>query len=83
VEVAVVAARDDPARAAMLEAAGRSRRPGLVAVAGEPDDAAHAVVPLLAQRPAIEGAATAYVCRGFVCERPTTDVEVLVQQLSR
>jgi uncharacterized protein YyaL (SSP411 family) len=39
---------------------------------GEPDG-----VPLLADRPPVGGRATAYVCRGFVCDAPTTDVETL------
>ena len=34
-------------------------------------------VPLLADRPLVRGAAAAYVCRGFVCEQPTSDPEVL------
>jgi uncharacterized protein YyaL (SSP411 family) len=34
-------------------------------------------VPLLADRPPVGGRATAYVCRGFVCDAPTTDVEEL------
>jgi uncharacterized protein YyaL (SSP411 family) len=40
-------------------------------------------VPLLGDRPALDGAATAYLCRGFVCDRPTGDPEALAQQLSR
>ena len=38
-------------------------------------------VPLLAHRPALDGQATAYVCRRFVCERPVTDVGGLMNQL--
>jgi uncharacterized protein len=34
-------------------------------------------VPLLADRPLVAGAAAAYVCRGFVCEQPTTDPDAL------
>ncbi|MEX1207666.1 MAG: thioredoxin domain-containing protein [Acidimicrobiia bacterium] len=34
-------------------------------------------VPLLAGRPVIGGVATAYVCRGFVCQSPTTDPRAL------
>jgi uncharacterized protein YyaL (SSP411 family) len=39
---------------------------------GEPDG-----VPLLADRPVLDGRATVYVCRGFTCDAPTTDVEAL------
>ena len=31
-----------------------------------------ASIPLLADRPALAGAATAYVCRGFSCDAPVT-----------
>ena len=48
--------------------------PGLVVVAGEPDRAG---VPLLARRPLVDGQAAAYVCRGFVCDRPSTDPAAL------
>ena len=38
-------------------------------VAGPPDAPG---VPLLAARPLVDGAPAAYVCRGFVCDRPVT-----------
>jgi uncharacterized protein YyaL (SSP411 family) len=44
--------------------------PGLVVVAGAADAPG---VPLLADRPLVGGRPAAYVCRGFVCDRPTTD----------
>ncbi len=40
------------------------------------------VIPLLANRPAINGEATAYVCVRFVCQRPTTDPAILAQQIA-
>jgi uncharacterized protein len=43
---------------------------GAVLVVGEPDRPG---VPLLDGRPLIEGRPAAYVCRGFVCDRPVTD----------
>ena len=36
-------------------------------------DEARDDVPLLAGRTAVDGAPAAYVCRGFVCDRPVTD----------
>ena len=48
-------------------------------VAGEPDRPG---VPLLAGRPLIGGAPAAYVCRGFVCDRPVTTVDELVARLT-
>ena len=46
---------------------GGATSPGLVVVAGAPD----APGPLLADRPLVDGRAAAYVCRGFVCDRPS------------
>ncbi|WP_027341651.1 thioredoxin domain-containing protein [Hamadaea tsunoensis] len=67
VEVAI--ATDDPGDE-LVATAIRRLPPGAVIVVGEPDKPG---VPLLAQRPMIDGRPTAYVCRGFVCERPVTD----------
>jgi uncharacterized protein YyaL (SSP411 family) len=38
-------------------------------------------VPLLAGRPLVDGRAAAYVCRGFVCDRPSTDPAALAGQV--
>jgi uncharacterized protein YyaL (SSP411 family) len=55
-------------------AARARRRPGaVVVVADGPDER----IPLLAGREAVGGQAAAYVCRGFVCERPVTDPALL------
>ncbi|GAA3514754.1 thioredoxin domain-containing protein [Aeromicrobium panaciterrae] len=48
--------------------------PGAVVVAG----AVGAPIPLFEQRDVVDGKAAAYVCRGFVCERPVTSVEELL-----
>ncbi len=53
---------------------------GTVIVAGAPDLPG---VPLLADRPMIEGRPTAYVCRGFVCDRPVTTPQDLITRLNR
>lgn len=37
--------------------------------------------PLLRDRQAINDQATAYVCRGFVCDAPTTDIDVLKKSI--
>ncbi|MQA82750.1 MAG: DUF255 domain-containing protein [Streptosporangiales bacterium] len=71
VEVAVVGEPDDPARRELHETALRSLPAGGVLALGTPDD--DGGVPLLAHRGLVDGAAAAYVCRGFVCERPLTD----------
>ena len=49
-------------------------------LAGQPEAEG---VPLLADRPAVAGAPAAYVCRGYVCDRPVTSTEDLLAALSR
>jgi uncharacterized protein len=75
-EIAIVTA--EPADDPLLAAARRHAPPGAVIVAGAPDQPG---VPLLAGRSTADGAATAYVCRGFVCDRPVTSVEDLLARL--
>jgi uncharacterized protein YyaL (SSP411 family) len=66
-EIAIVTADgwDDP----LVRSAITLAPAGAVIVAGSPDQPG---VPLLAGRPMIGGRSTAYVCRGFVCDRPVT-----------
>ena len=71
-QVAVVGAGPDAD--VLVRVARRATSPGIVVVHGMPDAAG---VPLLADRPLVEGAPAAYVCRGFVCERPVTSPEAL------
>jgi uncharacterized protein YyaL (SSP411 family) len=76
-EIAI--ATDDPEGDPLVAAARRHAPPGTVIVAGEPDRPG---VPLLAGRPLIDGRPTAYVCRGFVCDRPVTDPADLISRLT-
>ncbi|MDO3701123.1 thioredoxin domain-containing protein [Micromonospora sp. C28SCA-DRY-2] len=76
-EIAVVT--DEPAGDPLVAAAHRHAPPGAVIVAGRADQPG---VPLLADRPMLDGRSTAYVCRGFVCDRPVTDVDDLIAQLA-
>ncbi|MFC6343678.1 N-acylglucosamine 2-epimerase, partial [Nocardioides hankookensis] len=56
------------------------RHPGaVVVVVDERTDS----IPLLVGRTAVDGRPAAYVCRGFVCERPVTSVADLEVALSR
>jgi hypothetical protein len=50
-----------------------------VVVVGGPDEPG---VPLLAGRPLVDGKAAGYVCRGFVCAAPVTDVSALSAALN-
>jgi len=52
-------------------------RPHLVLAGGAADG-----VPLLADRPPVNGRATAYVCEGFACKAPVTEPEELERLLS-
>lgn len=77
-EIAVVGPEGDPARTALRRAALLATAPGAVVAVGTPDDPE---VPLLADRPLVDGAPAAYVCRHFACERPTTDAAELGARL--
>ena len=82
VEVALVGAAGDPALERLRRIVLASTAPGLALAvgAGGPHESP---VPLLAHRSMIDGRATAYVCRGFVCDAPTTDPEALERGLDR
>jgi uncharacterized protein YyaL (SSP411 family) len=78
-EIAIVGdpAADDTR--ALLDVACDGFRPNrVVAVTADPDAS---VVPLLHGRAAIDGTATAYLCRDFACRQPTTDPLELTRQL--
>ena len=80
VEVAIVGDPADPATRALLAETTRGYRPNqVVAVSADPGTS---VVPLLADRIAIDGRPTAYVCRGFVCRLPVTTPEALRTELA-
>ncbi|TCO58507.1 thioredoxin domain-containing protein [Actinocrispum wychmicini] len=63
---------------ALVDAAVANVHGGAVVVSGAPDSS-----PLLADRPLVDGRPAAYVCRGYVCDRPVTTVDDLVTALSR
>jgi uncharacterized protein YyaL (SSP411 family) len=76
-QVAVVG--DDDVAAGLMSIARRCSSPGLVLVRGLPDAQG---IPLLADRPLVDGRSAAYVCRGFVCDRPATGVDELEAALA-
>ena len=81
-EVAIVGDESAPDTRALLEKVYSSYLPNKVVAGRAPDDdEAAGLIPLLAQRPAREGRATAYVCVRYVCQTPTTDPEELARQL--
>jgi hypothetical protein len=81
-EVAIIGAPGAPDTGALLAEVRRHYRPNQVIALGPPDGGeAAAAVPLLADRPLVEGRATAYVCEHFACRQPVTDAEALAGQL--
>ena len=82
-EVAVVGDQRAPDTRALLQTIYSGYLPNkVVAGRGPDDDEAGGLIPLLAQRPAREGKATAYVCVQYACQTPTTDPEELSRQLN-
>ncbi|MGW3939436.1 thioredoxin domain-containing protein [Streptomyces phaeochromogenes] len=79
-EVAVVGPVDDPATKELHRAALLATAPGVVVAVGAPDSDE---LPLLAERLLVSGEPTAYVCRNFTCDAPTTDVDRLREALGR
>jgi len=78
-EVAIVGdPADDDTRALLATARERYRPEQVVALSAAPDGSA---IPLLEGRVRVDGAATAYVCRGFACQRPVTEPTALAGQL--
>ena len=75
-QIAVVGPPGDRASSALRRVALAATAPGAVLAAGPPDTAG---LPLLADRPLVDGRPAAYVCRGFVCDRPTTDPSELAR----
>ena len=65
----------------MLKAIRAEYRPGVVVAASSLSPSNNAPA-LLEHRTLIDGKATAYVCKGFVCKNPTTDFETLIIQLN-
>jgi hypothetical protein len=80
--VAEVAIVGDPGAAdarALIEVVARPYRPWQVVAASDAPDTS--AIPLLADRQALNGRATAYVCRNFACRQPVTDPAALADQL--
>ncbi|KOS54033.1 thioredoxin domain-containing protein [Rhodococcus rhodochrous] len=61
----------------LLAVARQAAPGGAVVVGGDPDSS-----PLLAGRPLVDGRPAAYVCRGYVCDRPVTTAAELRAALS-
>ena len=71
-EVAIVGAPDGRGTIALRRTALQRQHPGTRG-RGRRSRRSQPTAPLLADRPLVDGRAAAYVCRGFVCDRPVTD----------
>jgi uncharacterized protein YyaL (SSP411 family) len=79
-EIAIVGEPASPAARALLAEVRSGYRPNLVVALAA--DGASSAVPLLHERPAIDGRPSAYVCRGFACRLPVTDPASLRDELA-
>ena len=76
-EVALVGSERE--LAPLLEVVRSGYRPFQVVAAGEEGAA---TLPLLENRPKVDGKGAVYVCRQFVCQAPVTDPDALERELS-
>jgi uncharacterized protein YyaL (SSP411 family) len=79
VEVAIAGEPEAAEFVALARVVSQSFVPSLVLAGGSAPDG----IALLDGRVARNGKATAYVCRGFVCEQPVDDPVALFEQLGR
>ena len=71
-EIAIIGRADDERTRLLRSTAFLGTAPGAVIAVGDQSQQA-AAVPLLRDRGLVDGAPAAYVCRGFVCDMPTTE----------
>ncbi len=79
-EIAILGAPEDAEVQALLGACADGFRPHQVLAVGDPKEMED-TVPILQDRPRVDGQATAYVCVDFTCQRPVTDPEALREML--
>ena len=78
-QVAIVGDPEAPATRALVEVARRGFQPHRILALGDPESS---TLDLLHGRFAVDGRATAFVCRGFACRRPVTEPEQLAAELA-
>jgi uncharacterized protein YyaL (SSP411 family) len=79
IEVALIGGANDPRRKVLEQVVVGTYVPSLVVAAGPPGAASR--IKLLDDRPLVDGQPTAYVCRAYTCDAPTTDPATLAEQL--
>jgi uncharacterized protein YyaL (SSP411 family) len=83
-ETVIVGEKDRPDTKAMIEVLNAIYMPNGVVVFKSADGGSRisGLAPFVADMAALNGRATAYVCRDFACNLPTTDVDEMLTQLS-
>jgi hypothetical protein len=80
--VAIVGRPGDEDTEALLAVVRRAYLPNTAVALRQPEGGeAEEIIPLLRDRTAMEGRATAYVCERFACQRPVSTAEDLAWQL--
>ncbi len=80
-QIAIAGDQKDSAFRELSDVVGSTFVPALVVAGGNPS--ADGQPALMANRTAAGGRPTAYVCRGFTCDLPTSDPEVLARQVKQ
>jgi uncharacterized protein YyaL (SSP411 family) len=75
-EIVISGKQDDPGTRAMIASLRKGFRPNQVVLLRTPENAAALarIAPFTETQTSLEGKATAYVCRDFACQAPTTEV---------
>ena len=81
-EIAIVGELGSHEVRGFLEQVYSAYLPNKVMAASSGDALAAAAIPLLADRVAVEGKATVYVCKNYTCLAPAVTTEELAQRLA-
>jgi uncharacterized protein YyaL (SSP411 family) len=83
-EIALVGNLDQAETHALVDELWSRYLPNKVVASISPSNARAAeLIPLVRERPQIDGKATVYLCEHFACQTPTTDPKELASQLMR
>ena len=82
VEVALIGQLDSQETHRLLKTVNSFYVPNMILVAQNPESAITSMnIPALEHKLTVDGQSTVFLCRGYVCEAPVTDVEDLISQL--
>ncbi|MEA2508900.1 MAG: uncharacterized protein QOG21_982 [Actinomycetota bacterium] len=81
-EIVIIGPAGDTGTDELVRVAQESFRPNKVLLRAEPGAELASSVPLLQDRPMVEGKATAYVCRHGACKQPVDSAGALLAELS-